>query len=120
LHHDVQFPVFQALADLFARQVDAVQEEHHENADIDDDLGVHGAALGTKLREEIRQHGGQHHAAQEPVGHQALEVFENEHKGTCRIESGTLKTKPNASAPWSSASCLVKSYTSACSFLRSA
>uniref|UniRef100_A0A1I7Y3K1 Clade I nitrous oxide reductase n=1 Tax=Steinernema glaseri TaxID=37863 RepID=A0A1I7Y3K1_9BILA len=68
-----QAPVLQAMADLFAGQVDAVQEEHHEHADVDHVFGVHRAAAGTEVREQPGEEGGEKHAAQEPVGYHALE-----------------------------------------------
>jgi len=80
LHHQVQPRVFQAVANLLAGQVDPMQEKHHEDADIDDPLGVHGAAAGAKGRKEVRQQRGEQHAAEEPVGHYAFEVAEDVHR----------------------------------------
>ena len=67
LHHQVQAQVFQAVADLLAGQVDPMQEEHQEHADVDDPFCVHGAAGAAERGEQVRQKRGQYHAAQKPV-----------------------------------------------------
>lgn len=80
LDHHVQAPVFQALGNLFAGQVDTVQEEHDEHAGIDQIFSVQRAALTAEVREEIREDCHQDHAAQEPVSDDTLEVFESLHE----------------------------------------
>ncbi|MNG08805.1 hypothetical protein D3C84_921890 [compost metagenome] len=76
----MQADVLQTVADLFAGQVDPVQEEHHEDADVDHPFSMHGAARGAKGWKEVRQQRGEQHAAQEPVGHRAFEVSEDMHR----------------------------------------
>lgn len=68
------------MADLFAGQVDAMEEKHHEDADVHDPFRMHCATRGAEAGEEIRQQRGEQHAAQEPVGHHAFEVSENLHR----------------------------------------
>ena len=53
LNHEVQADVFQAVADLFAGQVDPVQEEHQEHADVDHHFRVHAAASAAERREDV-------------------------------------------------------------------
>jgi len=53
LHHDVQADVFQAVADLFAGQVDPMQEKHQKHTDIDYPFRVHCTACAAEMREHI-------------------------------------------------------------------
>ncbi|MNC81544.1 hypothetical protein D3C75_1347070 [compost metagenome] len=57
-----------------------MQEEHQEDADIDDILGVHRSATAAKVGEQPGQKGGEEHAAEEPVGYHAFKVFERLHR----------------------------------------
>lgn len=48
LHRQVQPRVPQAVADLFAGQVDAMEEKHHEDADVHDPFRMHCATRGAE------------------------------------------------------------------------
>ena len=57
-----------------------MQKEHDEHTDIGHQSRVHGPTACAKCRKQPSQQYGQQHAAQEPIGYDALEVFENGHE----------------------------------------